>query len=120
MLPEEYRFHATAVMASGGLVLSGDDLSTLPADRLATLKKLLPPTGVAAEFDDESLQTGIVKLNDRTLLCVFNWSEQPARISVKLPHHGEVTDLWSGQSYGRQSAVEVPLKPHEATVLVLR
>ncbi len=51
MLPEEYRFHATPIMASGGLVLSGDDLSTLPADRLAMLKKLLPPTGVAAEFD---------------------------------------------------------------------
>ena len=44
-----------AIMASGGMVLSGDDLSTLPADRLAMLKKLLPPTGVAAEFEDESL-----------------------------------------------------------------
>jgi alpha-galactosidase len=120
MLPEEYRFHATAIMASGGLVLSGDDLSTLPADRLATLKKVLPPTGVAAEFDDESLQIGVVKLKDRTFLCVFNWSEQPAKIPVKFPHPGDVTDLWSGQPYGYQAAIEVQLKPHEATVLVLR
>src|ERR1017187_2429190 len=29
---EEYRFHAGAIMASGGLVISGDDLCTLPAD----------------------------------------------------------------------------------------
>jgi alpha-galactosidase len=62
MPPEEYRFHATAIMASGGMVLSGDDLSTLPADRLAMLKKLLPPTGVAADFEDEKLTVGTVKL----------------------------------------------------------
>jgi alpha-galactosidase len=120
MPPEEYRFHATAVMASGGLVLSGDDLSTLPADRLAMLKKLLPPTGIAAEFDDERLQIGTVRLKDRTLLCVFNWSDQPTTIPVKLPHAGDVTDLWSGQTYGRQSAMDVPLKAHEGTVLVVR
>jgi alpha-galactosidase len=120
MPPEEYRFHATAIMASGGLVLSGDDLSTLPADRLAMLGKLLPPTGVAAEFDDESLQVGTVKLKDRILLCVFNWSGEAAAIPVKMPRAGDVTDLWSGRKYGRQSALEVALKAHEATVLVVR
>src|ERR1017187_6900487 len=89
---EEYRFHAGAIMASGGLVISGDDLSTLPADRLAMLKKLLPPTGVAAEFADENLTVGAVKLRDRTLLCVFNWSDEAAKIPVKLARSGEVSD----------------------------
>jgi alpha-galactosidase len=117
---EEYRFHASAIMASGGLVLSGDDLSTLPADRLAMLKKLLPPTGVAAEFADENLTVGTVKLRDRTLLCVFNWSDEAAKIPVKVARSGEVSDLWSGQSYGRQTALEVRLKGHEGTVLVVR
>jgi alpha-galactosidase len=117
--PEEYRFHATAVLASGGLVLSGDDLSTLPAERLAMLKKLLPPTGVAAEFADETLKIGTVKLKDRTLYCVFNWDDAPATIPVKLPRAAAVTDLWSGQSYGSRAALEVPLKAHEATVLVV-
>ena len=120
MPPEEYRFHATAILASGGLVLSGDDLSTLPADRLAMLKKLLPPTGVAAEFEDESLKVGTVKLKDRTLLCVFNWGDAPAKIAVRMPRAGEVSDLWSGRNYGRQSAIDVPLGAHEGTVLVLR
>ncbi len=117
---EEYRFHATAVLASGGLVLSGDDLSTLAPARLAMLKKLLPPTGAAAEFADDSLTIGTVKLRDRTLLCVFNWTEDAAKIPVKLPRAGQITDLWSGTAYGRKSAFEVPLKPHEATVLVVR
>lgn len=121
-MPEtEYRFHATAVMASGGLVLSGDDLSTLPRPRMEMLKKFLPPTGVAAEFEDDKLQVGVVRLKDRVMLCVFNWSEQPDKISVKLPRAGSVTDLWSGKSYGRkQGSLAIGLEPHEGTVLILK
>jgi alpha-galactosidase len=118
---EEYRFHATMAMATGGLILSGDDLSTLPPDRLATLKKLLPPTGVAAEFEDESLQIGTVKLKDRTLLCLFNWSAEPEKLAVKLPKAGQVTELWSEEKLGRQQGtLQVELKGHEGKVLVLR
>jgi alpha-galactosidase len=120
MPAEEYRFHASVAVAAGGLVLSGDDLTTLPSDRLAMLKKLLPPTGVAAEFEDESLRIGTVKLAGSTLICVFNWGAEEARIPVKWARAAEVTDLWSGKSYGRQTALEVPLKPHEGTVLLLR
>jgi Alpha galactosidase C-terminal beta sandwich domain len=61
-----------------------------------------------------------VKLKDRTLLCVFNWSEEATKIPVRLARPGEVTDLWSGQTYGRQTALDVPLKAHEGTVLVVR
>ena len=119
--PEEYLFHATMALAAGGLILSGDDLSTLPPDRLATLKKLLPPTGVAAEFADEDLRVGVVKLGDRTLFCVFNWSAGPATIAVPLPHAGEVSELWSGENLGhRQGSLAVELKGHEGKVLVLR
>ncbi|HXB66968.1 MAG TPA: alpha-galactosidase [Candidatus Acidoferrales bacterium] len=121
-MPEtEYRFHATAVMASGGLVLSGDDLNTLPPARLEMLKKLLPPTGVAAEFEDQRLQVGMVRMKDRALVCLFNWSDGPDKLSFKLPRAGDVTDLWSGHDYGRQQgAMEVALRPHEGTVLVVR
>lgn len=119
--PEEYRFHATATLASGGLVLSGDDLSTLPADRLAMLKKLLPPTATAAEFADDSLKIGVVTLKDRVLLCVLNWSDQPATIPVPLPRAGQVTDLWSGHDYGRpKGSLPIDLKAHEGTVLVVK
>ena len=53
-LPEnEFRFHATAIFASGGMILSGDDLTAIPPARLAMLRRLEPPTGVAARFDDE-------------------------------------------------------------------
>ena len=40
---DEFPFHATAVYASGGMVLSSDDLTKIAPDRLAMLRKLLPP-----------------------------------------------------------------------------
>ncbi len=117
---EEYRFHATVAMAAGGLVLSGDDLTALPADRLAMLKKLLPPTGVAAEFAGESLETGTIHRKDGDMICVFNWGDAPVDRVVQLPRTSQVTDLWSGRDYGSGSSVTVALKPHEGTVLVVR
>jgi len=121
-LPEEqYRFHATMTVAAGGLVLSGDDLSTIPPDRLAMLEKLLPPTGAAAEFEDETLRAGVVRLKDRALVCLFNWTERSDKLAVKLPRAGQVSDLWSSHDYGkRQGTLEVELKLHEGTVLVVK
>jgi alpha-galactosidase len=74
----EYKFHAAAILAAGGLVLSGDDLTQLPPDRLAMLRKLLPPSGKAAAFDDDTLRVG--RLGNKTL--VFNWTDQPQTIKV--------------------------------------
>ena len=40
---------------------------------------------------------------------------------MKLPRAGSVADLWSGHDYGAQrGSLDVTLKPHEGTVLVLR
>ena len=70
---DEYRFHATATFASGGMILSGDDLTTLPADRMEMLRKLLPATARAARFDDETLQRGVVELGGGgTAVCLLN------------------------------------------------
>src|SRR5207245_8708201 len=37
---EEFRFHATAIYASGGMVLSGDDITQIGDDRMRMHKKL--------------------------------------------------------------------------------
>jgi hypothetical protein len=39
----EYRFHATSAFASGGMILSGDDLTNIPPDRLAMLASCCHP-----------------------------------------------------------------------------
>jgi alpha-galactosidase len=124
---DEFQLHATVIYASGGLILSGDDLTKLPPARLAMLKKLLPPTGVAAEFTDESLRIGIVKAKGKWTLCLFNWSDEKQRLSVRLPAASRVVDLWTGLELGKMPGVEYTrdgtlhvgeMPPHSARLLV--
>ena len=93
-LPDnEYRFHATAIYATGGMILSGDDLTTIPEPRLAMLRQLEPPTGVAATFEDDSLEVGTVKLADRRVVCLLNWGESPRELSFEsaaAAHHRRI------------------------------
>ena len=117
---EEYRFHATVVYASGGMLLSGDDLTKISPERLAVLRKLLPPTGVPAEFEDDTLRVGRVRLKDRTATCLLNWDEQPRTFRVKLAGPCRVTDSWTGEALGRHDGtLEVKDVPaHSARLLV--
>ena len=117
-LPEhEFVCHATAIYATGGMVLSGDDLTAIPEPRLAMLRKLLPPTGVPAVFADDALHVGRVTLDGKEMLCLFNWDDAPATRSVPLARAADVRDVWSGASLGRQSVVTVDLPAHSARLL---
>lgn len=103
-LPEnEFLFHATTIFASGGMVLSGDDLTTISADRLAILKKLQPPTGVAARFEDDSFTVGRMNLPGRQIVSILNWTDGPQSISFKLWQRSRITDLWTDKDLGLHS-----------------
>jgi len=113
-LPEnEFYFHAAAIYATGGMLLSGDDLTKIPPGRLAMLRKLLPPTGVPAVFEDVSLKVGVVKLKDKHVYCVFNWTDAPQSISVDAK--GPLKDFWTGAA---ASAELKDMPPHSARLLV--
>jgi alpha-galactosidase len=114
----EFQFHATAIYASGGMVLSGDDLTRISPDRLEILRKLLP-TGVAAEFEDDSLSVGFVELPRKEMVCLFNWDEKPSTVSFRLRRSREITDYWSGERFGRHQGMFTvrELAPHSARLL---
>ena len=118
-LPEhEFLFHATAIYATGGMLLSGDDLTALPAPRMAMLKKLLPPTGVPAIFQDQHLRSGIVTLPGKQMVCLFNWDDAPMSLSARLARQSTVTDFWSGESMGRHDVITIAdLPAHSARLL---
>jgi alpha-galactosidase len=101
---DEFRFHASAVFASGGLILSGDDLTTIAPARLAMLRKLQPPTGRAARFDDESLRVGTVDLGPRQAICLFNWSDAPQPTTFALNEPRRARDFWTEADLGRLAA----------------
>ncbi len=115
----EFLFHATAVYASGGLILSGDDLTQMPPDRMAMLKKLLPPTKAAARFEDSSLRLGVVDLPGRRMVCLLNWGDQPQTISVKLPNKSRVKEYWSAKDLGVHSGTYTvsDMPPHSGQIL---
>jgi len=118
---EECRFHATAIYASGGMVLSGDDLTTMAPARIAMLRRLLPPTGVAARFDSDALDVGIVDRPRGRGLCLFNWTDRPKTFSIPLARPAVVTDFWSGDTLGRRdgSLTVADVAPHGARLLML-
>lgn len=99
----EYQFHATLIYATGGMLLSGDDLTHITPRRTAMLKKLLPPSGVCARFEDEAFTVGTTRLRKRQLVSVFNWSDQPVDRVIKLSGKSRLTDYWSGEDLGLHS-----------------
>lgn len=96
----EYQFHATLIYATGGMLLSGDDLTHITVRRAEMLKKLTPPSGVCARFDDESFSIGVTPLGKRQLISVFNWSDAPANRVIRLPGTSHLTDYWSAEDLG--------------------
>jgi alpha-galactosidase len=103
-LPDnEFLLHATAIYSSGGMVLSGDDLTKISPQRQEILRRLLPPTGVAAEFERETLQVGFIRQPDKLMVCLFNWDDAPATVSFSFRGVCQITDYWSGADLGRHS-----------------
>jgi alpha-galactosidase len=121
-LPEnEFRFHATAIYASGGMILSGDDLTTIGLPRLEMLRKLQPPTGVAARFPDDALQVGVMDLPDRRAYCLLNWGDTPRTLSFTLGGPHDVRELWTNEDLGRRTGtVSVSIGARDGRVLVAR
>ena len=119
-LPEnEVRFHAMTVHASGGMLLSGDDLPALKPEGVAMLRKLIPPTGSAARFADETLTVGRAPHGQGEYIYLFNWGDQPTGRVVTLSGKVRLQDFWTGESLGEHAGeYRVPeLPPHSARLL---
>lgn len=95
-----FLFNAAYTMASGGMVLSGDDISALTDSNVELLKKLLPPTDKAAEFDDIGFTVGRAKAEDAEIIYLFNFDSYEKDITVKIDKRLEVYDLFEGKCLG--------------------
>ncbi len=102
--PDEVLFHATAIYATGGMLLSGDDLTRISAERLALLRKLQPPTGIPARFSDDSLRVGAIDQPGRSLRFLLNWDDSSRTLKLGLRGRHRVKELWSGADLGVHDA----------------
>jgi alpha-galactosidase len=118
---DEFQFHATAIFASGGMILSGDDLTKISEQKLQMLRKLQPPTGVAAQFDNDALRIGRIRLSQSEMICLFNWDDAPQKVSFRPTRVSNVTDFWSGEKLGRESEFTIEaMPPHSARLFVCK
>jgi alpha-galactosidase len=101
------------------MILSGDDLTKISPQRLQMLRKLLPPTGVAARFEDESMSVGTIDLPDAKMFCLFNWDDDPKSFRFRLPGLSEITDYWTGERFGKREGWYTVnnVSPHTAVLL---
>ena len=115
-LPDnEFLYHASLLHATGGMLLSGDDLPKLSEARAAMLQKLAVPTGVPASFADESVEYGVMELEGETRYFFFNHSDEEARRRV--PDVEGLTDFWSGEKVELEGR-SIVLPPRSARVLI--
>jgi alpha-galactosidase len=99
----EFQFHATAIYATGGMLLSGDDLTKINSEKLEMLRKLQPPTAVAARFEDDSFQAGSIQSGQKQIVCLLNWSDRPQSISFALRRRSRIRDFWNDNALGTHS-----------------
>ncbi len=83
------------------MLLSGDDLTKITPARLEILKKLIPPTGIAARFENEAFTVGTITLPNQVVFAVFNWGEQAVERRIKLPKGTyRLVNKWTGEELG--------------------
>ena len=121
-MPEnEFNFHAALLYATGGMILSGDDLTKISPERLNVLKKTIPPTGKAAAFDNTDFETGRVFTAQGEQVILLNWQASPKKITIKLDKPCEITDYWTGEKLGSYTgSFSVELPGHDGRVLSLK
>lgn len=118
---DEFMVNAVYTMASGGMVLSGDDLSRLTDENLKILKKLLPPVRIAAEFTDSDFTVGTAKIDEQTTaIYTFNLEAAVKDIVVAIDGRQRVYDVFAEQEIGVFEG-EMLLKncpPHSARAFI--
>lgn len=119
-LPEnELLYHASLLHATGGMLLSGDDLPRMSPAAVKRLAAVASPTGVPARFADETLGVGVMELEGERRVFLFNDEEEPHARSIRLDEPNRVVDFWSGEELGvlRGDLELPPLPPRSTRVL---
>jgi alpha-galactosidase len=117
---EEFAFNAAYTVASGGMVLSGDDVSNLTKENIELLRRLLPPSKVAASFEYENYTVGRARVNEnKEYVYIFNFEDECKDICVPLDGKTEVYDLIDDVELGTyEGEITFPsFKAHNAKVL---
>ena len=113
------QFHATAIHAVGGLILSGDKVENLGPEQITRLHKLIPPTGKGARFD-ANFGTGLTAVPGKEFLYAFNWSETNANRTLHFSGMARLKDFWTDEDLGvHQGTFEIKDLPGNSARLIV-
>ncbi len=114
----EFGFHAAYILACGGFVLLGDDVSSISESHLDMIQKILSFQGPAAQFTDDSHRVGQIPTGSGMLLLLFNFDDTVQTIDAALEGAFQTRDFWTGEPLGLyQGQLSLQLPPHSAKVL---
>ncbi|PSL47250.1 alpha-galactosidase [Chitinophaga niastensis] len=121
MPDNEFNFHAALLYATGGMMLSGDDLTKISPERLNILRKAVPPTAQAVAFDNTNFEVGKVTTAAGKYIVLLNWQSSPQKLQVKPDKPCEVINYWTGKSLGKYTgSFSIEMKGHDGMVLLLK
>lgn len=115
---DEFMFHIAAIFATGGMVLSGDNITVMQSRNAEQLKRLLPALGVAAAFDDRTFSIGRTQLGNKQFITVLNWEEAAKDISIPFNGVYRVVNYFTRQivNEGCSKLVLKDFKAHSGNV----
>jgi alpha-galactosidase len=101
-----YEFHRNVLLASGGMLLSGDPLPELTGFAKESLKRLIErqkATGRSAEFHSLSLNHGYLKLTEQKHLhCLFHSDEEINEYTLTSDFASDWYDFWTGEKLNEE------------------
>ena len=114
----ELQFHWTSIFMTGGILLSGDDVTLLPSETIGKLD-LMQPANRAPVYQDHDNVVMTIEKRGKIYYAAFNRTETPIDVSVRLQHPAPLRDVWTSKSLGRvtDKFIIKQLAPHSAVLL---
>lgn len=97
----QFMFHASLLYATGGMLLSGDDVGSIPENRVHILQKIAKPTGIAAKFNADTFDYGWVNAKEGKRLVVLNWKKEPKTFVIPIDKPCTIKDFFTGKVVGK-------------------
>ena len=90
-------FHAALLYATSGMILSGDDLTKISAERRAVLTRIADQKPVQFQFENDQFEHGVAVSKNLQQWVLLNWTDQPVVRTIQIAEDGALFDVLAGR-----------------------